>query len=360
MNSPLLLKLRLFLLLIFLCQLVQAQWLDFYAATDEWATLPADGEEKDIAVGDLNRDGLEDIVVVRKNPFSNPGAREDLLLMNTGSNLEDQTAIFAPEFLSNPTDSRDVFIGDFDNDQWPDVVIANTFEDQPRYYRNLGNDTAGNWQGLKDESTLRFPVVLPNDPLQFCALWAGDVTGNGAPDIYFSNYNPTGGSLDVLLINDGNGFFTDESQTRLGSLRNSAFGTSAEIHDMDNDGDEDIVKISTLYDIFPWFSKGVFILYNNGDGTFTNWQEIESEAPYMFTVGDFDNNGMKDVYVVDDNNDFIHMATAIMPNTSITYEEVIVPDPRANFFGGNVKLADLDNNGFPHIGLDDVDEDKQS
>ena len=300
---------------------------------------------------------MEDIVVVRKSPFSNPGAGADLLLMNTGNNLEDQTAIFAPEFISNPSDSRDVFIGNFDDDDWPDVVIANTFEDQPIFYHNLGNDADGNWLGLADESNTRFPVVLENDVLQFCALWAGDITGNGALDIYFSNYNPNGGSNDVLLINDGNGFFTDETISRMGDLRRSAFGTSAEIHDMDNDGDEDIIKISTLYDIAPWFAKGVFVLFNNGDGTFSNWIQIPSMAPYMFTVGDFNQDGLKDIYVVDDNSDYINMTTAVDVDNGMTFNTEIIPDPRANFFGGNVKLVDLDNNGSLDIGLADVDVD---
>ena len=316
-----------------------------------------DALEKDIATGDLNKDGLDDIIVVRKNPFSNPGAGADLLLMNTGSNLEDQTALFAPEFISNPSDSRDVFIGDFDNDTWPDVVIANTFEDQPIFYHNKGMDSLGNWLGLVDESSTRLPIVLENDVLQFCALWAGDVTGNGALDIYFSNYNPNGGSNDVLLINDGNGVFTDETVSRMGNLRRSAFGTSAEIHDMDNDGDNDIVKISTLYEIEPWNAQGVFILFNEGDGTFTDWVQVPGEAPYMFTVADFNQDGLKDLYVVDDNPDYINMAVAIDPDNSISYETTIIPDQRANFFGGNVKLADLDNNGYLDIGLADVDVD---
>ena len=346
-----------FLLLFGFCAPLKSQFLNFNDATSQWSPMGIDPLEKDIAVGDLNQDGLDDIVIVRKTPFSNPGAGADVLLMNTGSNLEDQTALFAPEFISNPSDSRDVFIGNFTDDDWPDVVIANTFEDQPIFYHNLGNDANGNWLGLADETSTRFPVVLPNNVLQFCALWAGDVTGNGALDIYFSNYDPDGASLDVLLINDGNGFFTDETDSRLGNLRRSAFGTSAEIHDMDNDGDNDIIKISTLFEVSPWFQQGVFILFNEGEGTFSNWMFVPSEAPYMFTVADFNEDGMKDIYVVDDDADYINFATAISPDNGITYQTSVIPDPRANFFGGNVKLADLDNNGYLDIGLADVDVD---
>lgn len=338
------------------CQL-SAQWIEFDNQTTTWLSTGGDNQEKDVATGDFNRDGWMDIIVARKEPFSNPGARADLLLMNTGTSLVDQTAQYAPDFLSNPSDVRDLFVGDLDNDDWPDVVMANTFEDQPIFYHNLGEDEDGNWLGFADESESRFPLPLAIFPVQFCALWAGDITGNGALDIYFSNYDPAGNSLDVLLINDGNGFFTDESDTRLGALRNSAFGTSVEIHDMDNDGDQDIVKISTLFDVAPWNDIGVFLLFNDGTGNFENWQKIPSLDPYMFTVEDLDQNGTLDVFIVDDFIDYVCYAGEITPDVAIEYFSQEVSDPRSQAFGGNCKFGDLNNDGFPDLGLADVDVD---
>ncbi len=118
-------------------------WINFEDETPSRLVLSSvpsnDDQEKDVAVADLNRDGWLDVVVARKAPFSNPGARADLLLMNVNGVLEDQTAIYAPEFMTNTTDARDLFIMDFDGDGWEDVVIASTFEDQPTFYYNLGN-----------------------------------------------------------------------------------------------------------------------------------------------------------------------------------------------------------------------------
>ena len=352
------LKARTLLLLTLLLPFcLQAQWVDFTDGTTQWLNTGTDEEEKDIAIGDLDQDGFTDIIVARKLPFSNMGAEPDLLLMNTGDSLVDRTALYAPEFLTNPTDARDVLIYDLDGDGWLDVVFCNTFEDQPDYYRNLGNDMNGDWLGLVDESSLRFPQPLDLDPLQFCAVWAGDVTGDGAPDLYFSNYNPSGGCEDILLINDGDGHFTDETDARIGNLRNSAFGTSVEIHDMDNDGDQDIVKISTLYAVPPFMDNGVYVLFNEGDGTFTNWMMVPSQAPYMFTVADFNRDGMLDIYVVDDNQDYINYAVGAMPDQSILYDQVTVVDPRSTGFGGNCKLADIDLDGDLDLGLCDVDVD---
>jgi hypothetical protein len=337
-----------------------AQWLSFENETATrlvLSTVPTnDSQEKDIATGDLNQDGWMDVVVSRKNPFSNPGARTDVLLMNVGGVLTDQTATFAPGFLSTPTDARDLFIGDFTGDGWPDVVVASTFQQQPSFYRNAGDDGSSNWLGLVDESGTRFPFI--NDGvLQFCAVWGGDVTGDGAMDLYFSNYNEFGTAFDVLLINDGAGVFTNESLARLGTFRNSAFGTSAEIHDVDNDGDQDIIKTSTLNSVPPWNSRGNFILFNDGTGHFPVFQKAPSTNPYMFTVGDLDGNGFLDLYVVDDQQDYVNMVQSVTPDEELQYSTVTLTNARTTSFGGNVKMADLDGDGDLDVGLADVDVD---
>ena len=352
----------------------QAQWISFEDETSQRlrlrpllddATPEDDSQEKDLALGDLNRDGLQDIVVVRKFPFSNPGARQDILLMNNNGTLVDATRLFAPEFLTAPTDARDVAIADFTGDDWPDVVIANTFGQQPKFYRNRGNDAGGSWLGLVDESDSRFPTLrIPQDlnALQFCALWAGDVTGDGSLDIYFANYvqddggsNP--GTNDILMINNGDGIFTNETTDRLGILATVAFGTSVEIHDMDNDGDNDIVKISANY-AAPPFPIGEFILFNDGTGNFTNVQSMGIEATYMFTVADLNNDGNLDHYVVTDFQDEVAGAQGLNQDGTIAYGKYTLPSsPRTVQFGGNTKAADLDGDGNMDIGVAPIDVD---
>ncbi len=340
--------------------LSSAQWINFTedSARLQLTSVPAnDNEEKDLASADFDLDGWADVVVVRKRPFSTVGRRADLLLMNENGTLVDRTTTFAPEFTTRLSDARDVWAGDLDMDGWADVLVTSTFEDQPVFYRNLGSDGNGDWLGFADESATRLPTIaIPT--LQFCAVWAGDLTGDGAPELYFANYDPNGLALDVLLVNNGSGVFTDQSAARLGNLRNSAFATSVEIHDMDNDGDNDVVKVSTLFNVPPFNDLGVFILFNNGTGNFSNWMKAPSDAPYMFTVGDLDENGMQDIYVVDDAQDSVDMAQSATPNVNIVYtENTLANSPRTTGFGGNVKLADLDLDGDLDLAIADVDID---
>ena len=352
------------LALIFLSSTVNAQWLDFVDETDTRLTLTSvatnDDEEKDFWPADLDKDGFTDVIVVRKEPFSLPNepAKSDLLLMNEGGILVDRTSLYAPEFISNISFARDVYIGDFDGDTWEDVVIINTFSQQPFYYANLGVDGGGNWLGLQDQSGARFPV-LSGDVPQFCAVWGGDVNGDTFPDLYFVNYkvNGAGGTAeDYLLINDGTGNFTDETAARLGNLANSAFGTAVQIEDMDNDGDLDVLKISTLYSVSPWNDNGLMILFNDGTGNFTNWQNVAPWAPYMFEVHDYNDDGMKDIFVVDDGNDYILLMDSFVADNSCTMTRTDVIGG-AGGFGGNVHKGDLDLDGDMDIIVADVDVD---
>ena len=254
-----------------------------------------DAEEKDTNVGDFNNDGWMDVVVVRKRPFSNVGPRSDVLLMNENGTLVDRTAEFAPQFNTILTDARDVLSHDFDNDGWLDIVVVSTFNVQPQYYRNLGNDGGGNWQGFVNESNTRFPTVLTSDvnQLQFCAGWAGDLDGNGWDDLYLSNYGPSSAVKDMLFMNTGNGFFVDEVDERMGNLRNSAFGTNVEMADLDSDGDLDIMKTSTLYGTSPWNGIRLPVLINDGTGNFS-WDgtSLDNSDPYMFRIADY-NGGLR-------------------------------------------------------------------
>ena len=148
-----------------------AQWFNWQDATSTRLLVSSvansDPEEKDMWTADFNNDGKQDLIVVRKQPFSSPSqpGKSTLLLMNVNGILTDQTLLHAPQFIDSISFARDVFVGDFDGDNWKDVIIANTFLQQPQYFRNRGNDILGNWLGFMEETSLRLPV-LSEDPVR--------------------------------------------------------------------------------------------------------------------------------------------------------------------------------------------------
>jgi len=345
---------------------LMAQWVWFAEESDTRLVLSTvavgDDEEKDIGIGDFDKDGWVDIVVVRKEPFSVMGARTDVLLMNENGVLTDRTNAFAPEFVSIPSDARDVLVFDLNGDTWLDLVFANTFQQQPSLYINLGEDLNGNWQGFQNQSAARLPMIFPLNQAggpQFCAAWAGDLNGDTAPELYFSNYQQSGGTTDALLINDGAGNFTDGTVAGLGNFANVAFGTSVEFHDVDGDTDLDILKMSTLYEFDPFNPRGIFILYNDGSGVFDQFAftRFPSSDPYMFSAAQLQDDALLEFYVVNDSDDQVVSITATQTNGPVTLSSQTITSPRTGGFGGNVKFGDVDGDGDLDVGLAPIDVD---
>ncbi len=348
----------------------------------------SDGDhETDLAWGDLDQDGFVDLVVVRKQPFTSPGKRTNVLLMNVGGVLTDSTAAYASAsdvpgdqgFLT-PTNDRDVVLADVDGDGRLDVVTATTLGDgdpkhlgHPRVYRNLGG--AGAWSGLRHEDAripqlLHFGTGLPSNP-RFCSVSAGDLTGDGAPDLYFGDYDSSGAGgaqqpanedlNDRLLINDGNGFFSDQSQARMTpEMLLSAFSMSTAIADMNLDGRLDVVKDTALNP--PQY---VAISYNDlfgaaGTGQFDAFQVVHQNQPYHLAVGDLNQDGRPDLVVTDDIDDRYRLHTGLDPlgratfGPARTFDFLIGGD---DGFGGNNLIADLDGDGWNDVIVTDQDVD---
>lgn len=323
-------------------------------------------DEKDIATGDLDRDGRTDIVVCNKKAFGHndpDGKRAAILLMNEAAGaLQDRTALRTDwHDPDKHNDCRDVVIAELTGDDWPEVVFVNTSRQQPRLYRNLGRDDDGRWAGFVDDSA-RFPTIVPRHvfengstaerQLLFCAGGAGDVDGDGDNDLYFGNYDPSlgGNTADVLLINHGD-HFVDETFERLRERANSVFVTDAVLLDMDGDGDIDIVKNNAKAGIPPFGGEAAtVILYNDGRGDFRTqaWKRLPGAEPYMIAVGRIDEDAYPDVYQVTDGVDVY----AFGPD----FERLIrVSALTTGYLGGNAHMADLDGDGDMDLGVADID-----
>jgi enediyne biosynthesis protein E4 len=129
---------------------------------------------------------------------------------------------------------------DFDNDGRWDVYFTNgcPAKEAPadgspyhgRLYRNLGR---GQFTDVLDNAQ-------PNPAIRFgqgCA--AGDFNADGFVDLYLSNYGP-----NVLLMNNGDGTFSDISVEA--GVDDALWSSSALWHDLDDDGQLDLLSINYL------------------------------------------------------------------------------------------------------------------
>ena len=346
-------------------------------------------DEPDFAWGDLDNDGLVDLVVVRKQPFTTVGKRTNLLLMNVGGVLFDQTSTYATQsdvagdqgFLT-PTNDRDAVVVDVDNDGWLDVVTATTLSDgdpkeigHPRVYRNLGGTP---WLGLRYEAA-RIPQLFqsngnPQNP-RFNTVDAGDVTGDGFVDLYFVDHDSSGvgsGTIqgpgqdmnDRLLVNDGTGFFNDESQARMTWLMLvSSYGIDGSIADFNGDGHLDVMKNTTLAS-----PQTVSIAYNDSTnpGHFVKHQIVYAAFPYSADSGDVNNDGRIDCAVGDGHDDAYRYNLGNQLDGTVNWGvaktygaagECESGGCTDDGFSGPVRIEDIDNDGWRDIIYADVDAD---
>ncbi|MEM9802840.1 MAG: VCBS repeat-containing protein [Planctomycetota bacterium] len=328
-----------------------------------------DTQEKDFAWGDFDRDGWIDLISVRKEPFTTTGRRFNVLYMNENGVLTDRTDQFAvasdvpgDQGFRTRTNDRDVVIGDVNGDGWLDFVTATTFSpnqpkeiSHPRVYINLG-EIGGVWRGFLHESA-RIPDwgTYPN----MCGVALGDVTGDGALDLYFSHYEQQAqvDLNDRLLINDGTGFFIDESQARMtNAMRGSSFGTAAAIADMNGDGAEDVISISGSGQTGGLTRASVAYNNPNNEGFFNILQEPYTGAPYHVAVGDLNADGRNDMIVSDDADDRYILNQGNDGLGRVIWSGALVFGTDDGF-GSNNYILDLNGDEFPEAIICDVDVD---
>ena len=144
---------------------------------------------------------------------------------------------------------------------------------------------------LLNDGTGRFTddalVRLPPLNAQTEAVALGDVNGDSHIDIFLANWD----AQNQLLINDGAGYFTDETALRI--PRSKDLSRRVKLVDIDNDADLDVIVCN----------RNPALLINNGLGIFSD--ETDKWFPSLFEgtsfdadCGDVDADGMLDLVVM--------------------------------------------------------------
>lgn len=218
--------------------------------TDAGNRIPVAGTSNSVVAHDVNNDGAPDILI------GNNG--QNKVLINDGKGyFKDETKERLGEFIDV---TQDLTLCDIDNDGDQDIAVGN--EDANRL---LVNDGKGFFE---DQSSDRLPYR--NEAEETREVVTADIDGDGDLDIFYGNvqaFVPNALPQNRLLLNDGNGFFSDATQAQLPKDENRCFGVA--FLDIDNDGDTDIMTGNTNGPKFD--GNTPFSVYsNNGKGIFSD------------------------------------------------------------------------------------------
>ena len=186
-----------------------------------------------------------------------------------------------------------ITVGDYDNDGWPDIYVAN--DTMPSYmYHNNRNGTFTNVAvevnvayGQNGEATTAMGPIF------------GDYDNDGWQDLFVSDAR-----FHRLFHNPGKagGFFMDvTNEAGVGEVSGQYVGWGDGFFDFDSDGWKDIFIVNGgLSWLIPMESA---LLRNNGNRTFT---DVSTQAGSFFekrqvsraaAFGDYDNDGYLDAFI---------------------------------------------------------------
>jgi hypothetical protein len=217
-----------------------------------------------------------------------------------GGRFEDATQ---KSGLNDPTSkSLGVAILDYNNDGWPDIVVAN--DTQPtKLYLNKRN-------GTFEEKAVSAGIAFSEDGVARAGMGvdAGDYDRSGRPSLIITNF---ANQMISLYHNEGNGLFVDEApRSEVGRNTLVTLGFGCFFFDYDNDGWPDIfVADGHIENEIERVQKRVsyaeppHLFRNLGNGRF---QEVTRQMGASFAspkvargaaYADIDNDGGLDVLV---------------------------------------------------------------
>lgn len=234
-----------------------------------------------MSFADIDNDGDLDIVFANGGNFSSPGTPQLLrIYINNGSGIfTDETNARTGGLTFR---ARGVEFGDIDGDGDMDIVVANDFNAMPGL---LINDGAG---FFTNQANTRLPAITMSSTRgQF-----GDIDNDGDLDLYFTNGGPNnrfGCGQNQIYINDGDGFYTDETALRHPTV-NGCAPQDAIFGDIDSDFDLDVRVGSTS-------SNQSKLYINNGTGVYSNASAgVPSDSScYSYDFGDINGDGHLDL-----------------------------------------------------------------
>ncbi len=258
------------------------------------------------AVGDVNGDGIPDLVIT--NQFS---SSVSVLLGNGDGSFrahQDFTVGALP---------FSVAVADLNGDGNADIITANKVDGTVSVLLGNGDGT------FMPQHT--FLVGLRPG-----GVTVADVNGDGTPDLVVSNY---GDNTISVLLGNGDGSFQGQRVISTGSTP-----TKVAVADVNGDGVPDLLTAD-------YGDDSVAVVLGNGDGSFQGHQDFRAgHGPYALTVSDVNGDGKPDVVTA---NYGAGTVSVLLGNGDGSF--AAHQDFTAGSLPYSVAVADLNGDGRPDI-----------
>jgi hypothetical protein len=292
-----------------------------------------------VAAGDLNGDGMQDLVMAVGCLDSSCGNGGVSVLLGNGNGT------FQPleSYSSGGLNANSVMIRDVNGDGKPDLVVANLCE-------NTSCDNGGVSVLLGNgDGTFQLAVNYGSGGYAATSVAVGDVNGDGIPDLAVSNEclvegndclnGLIDGSIGVLL---GNGDGTFQSPVSYDSGGVNAYAVAlADLHGASLD-----LLVTT---VCHGFEGCVAILMGNGNGTFQT-ASLFSASPSgvgSIAVADLNADGKLDVAVTVTNNG----VSVLLGNGDGTLQEGVGYGSGGEGESFSLAIGDLNGDGIPDLSV---------
>jgi FG-GAP-like repeat len=265
------------------------------------------------ALADLDGDGDLDIVV------SNDEPDRKLLYMNDGKGHFTEAGSFG-----NPAwSTRYVTLADLNGDGYPDIVAAN---------RGPGPQAPTPSFVCLNDRKGHFPACEPLPTESATSIVAADFDGDGAVDLFVPHRD---GGQSILLWNDGKGRFP--TSTKVGPP--ATWARIGAAGDFDGDGRLDLAIIEER-------KRATFVIFNRGGRQFGDPTQLPGppQPPYALAVADLNRDGRPDIVV-----GYVELPGSVYFNLGQgrTFHEVRWNDGKGTVYG--LAFGDFDRDGWPDI-----------